>query len=313
MKHPAARTAHVLIVISLLLSPLAHAQAFRAYVASYGNDSNPCTVVAPCRLLPAALNAVVSGGEIWMLDSANFNSGAVTINKNVTILGVPGQVGSIVAFNGGNAININPGMLVTLKNVSITNNVTSPGVDGIDMTTGIVSLQDSVVSVPGNGIYVGGTGSLSLHNTVIRDTYVGVSVTAGGSADISRSKFVNLTYGVYVVGGPASTTSSAHVEDCEFAQAGYALEATTSIVGATSRLTVHNSSVSGGIYGVSAISSGSGANAIASVGGTLVSGAEFMGLYQSGGSSAVLQSLGNNLVVNNSPNTAGTITPVGGI
>jgi len=81
----------------LLLSPAAHAQIFRAYVASYGNDANPCTVNAPCRLVPAALNAVASGGEIWMLDSANFNTATVDINKSVSVLAIPGQVGSIVA------------------------------------------------------------------------------------------------------------------------------------------------------------------------------------------------------------------------
>jgi len=85
------------------------------------------------------------------------------------------------------------------------------------------------------------------------------------------------------------------------------------VAGATSRLTVHNSSVSGGIYGIQAVSSASGANAIASVGNTQVSGVEFAGLFQSGTSSAVLQSMGNNQVVNNNPNTAGTITPVGGL
>src|SRR4051794_10754744 len=92
----------VLALVSLLLlSSMSHAQSFRAYVASYGNDGNPCTVALPCRLLPAAINAVASGGEIWMLDSANFNSGTVTVTKSVNILAVPGQVGSIVSFGGG--------------------------------------------------------------------------------------------------------------------------------------------------------------------------------------------------------------------
>ncbi|HZZ93150.1 MAG TPA: right-handed parallel beta-helix repeat-containing protein [Usitatibacter sp.] len=310
---------HLVRTLAILLSTLvlpgaAHAQLFRAYLASYGNDSNPCTVAAPCRLLPAALNAIVSGGEIWMLDSANFNSGAVTINKNVSILAVPGEVGSIVAVGGANAININAGLTVAMKNVSITNNTNSPGQDGIDMSTGTLSLQDSVVSVPNYAIYLGGTGSLSLHNTVIRDSYIGVYVTAGGRADISRSKFINMSYGgVYVVGSAAGVTSFAHVQDCEFAQAGYALQAYSPVVGATSRLTVHNSSVSGGIYGLVASSTTSGANAIASISGSQVSGAEFAGLYQNGTSSAVVQTLGNNQVVNNSPNTAGTITSVGGL
>ena len=38
-----------------LLSTTAQAQLFRSYLSSTGNDANPCTVQAPCRLLPAAL------------------------------------------------------------------------------------------------------------------------------------------------------------------------------------------------------------------------------------------------------------------
>src|ERR1700682_574931 len=73
------------------LTICASAQAaglFRAYLASGGSDSNPCTVAAPCRLLPAALAAVTDGGEIWMLDSANYNTATVSITKSVTILAI---------------------------------------------------------------------------------------------------------------------------------------------------------------------------------------------------------------------------------
>jgi len=109
----------LLAFLSLLaVSSMAQAQLFRAYVASYGNDGNPCTVTTPCRLLPAALNAVAPGGEIWMLDSANFNLGTVDIAKSVSILAVPGAVGSIVAVAGNPAITIQTsGVDVTLRNV----------------------------------------------------------------------------------------------------------------------------------------------------------------------------------------------------
>ena len=49
--------------VMLLLSATAQAQLFRAYLAVAGNDANPCTVPAPCRLLPAALAAVADGGR----------------------------------------------------------------------------------------------------------------------------------------------------------------------------------------------------------------------------------------------------------
>ena len=84
-----------LLVASSLLLPLSsHAQLFRAYLATYGADTNACTVVAPCRLLPAALAAVANNGEIWMVDSGNFNSGTVNVTKNVKIQAVPGRWGA---------------------------------------------------------------------------------------------------------------------------------------------------------------------------------------------------------------------------
>jgi len=300
-------------VALLFTATTAHAQLFRAYAASYGNDANPCTVVAPCRLLPAALAAVQDGGEIWLLDSANFNSGTVTINKNVSILAVPGQVGSIVAFNGGNAININPGLDVALKNVSITSNATSPGNDGIDMTTGKLSIQDSTIAVPIIGVNVAGNGWLSVHNTVMRDTTVGVQAKGGAMVDVSHSKFINMQYGVYVQGSLASVTTYGTVRDCEFTKNVTAVEADGFTVNATARLSVHDSSISGGSYGVVANSNSPGANSSATVGASTISGVGSAALTQNGNSSAVLQTLGNNLIVNNAANTLGTITPVGGV
>ena len=87
-------------IATLLLSATAQAGLFRSYVSSAGNDANPCTLSAPCRLLPAALVAVNDGGEIWMLDSANYNTGPVNIDKSVTILAIPGAVGSVLAIGG---------------------------------------------------------------------------------------------------------------------------------------------------------------------------------------------------------------------
>jgi hypothetical protein len=86
------------LLAACLACASAHAQVFRAYLDASGSDANPCTLAQPCRLLPAALAAVASGGEIWLLGSANYNSGPVAIGKSVTILAVPGAVGSVVAL-----------------------------------------------------------------------------------------------------------------------------------------------------------------------------------------------------------------------
>jgi hypothetical protein len=101
--------------------------AFRAYVSSTGNDIDPCSIQQPCRLLPAALTAVDVGGEIWMLDSANFNTGTVSVTKSVTILAVPGAVGSVVA-NSADAMSIaTAGVKVVLRNAEKAARTSSTG------------------------------------------------------------------------------------------------------------------------------------------------------------------------------------------
>src|SRR5258706_4304709 len=100
--------ARTVILASLMMWGAGEASAglFRTYLSVNGSDANACTLPSPCRLLPAALAAVNDGGEIWMLDSANFNTTTVSITKSVTILAVPGALGGVVA-NGAEENNIN--------------------------------------------------------------------------------------------------------------------------------------------------------------------------------------------------------------
>ena len=147
------RNAFVLVA-TLLLSVSANAQLFRAYLATTGNDANPCTLPAPCRLLPAALTAVANGGEIWILDSANYNTGPVNIAKSVTILAVPGVVGSVVAA-GGNAINIGTaGVSVSLRNLVIAPLAGGGGTGGINMTAGAALTVENcfIANLPQSGL-----------------------------------------------------------------------------------------------------------------------------------------------------------------
>lgn len=111
------------------IASTAHAALFRSYLRSDGGGTL-CTLQAPCRLLDAALAAVQDGGEIWMLDSANFNTAPVSINKSVKIFAIPGALGSVVGING-DAIVINTAGDVTLRNLQILD--FSGGVNGINV------------------------------------------------------------------------------------------------------------------------------------------------------------------------------------
>ena len=90
---------------SLATAP-ANARA-RVFVASYGNDANPCTFGSPCKTFQVAVNAVDAGGEVTAIDSAGF--GPINITKAVTITSPDGVEAGIVPPVNGTAITINAG------------------------------------------------------------------------------------------------------------------------------------------------------------------------------------------------------------
>ena len=178
------------LVLMLALGAASGASAglFRSYLSLNGNDGNPCTLPQPCRLLPAALSAVNAGGEIWMVDSANFNVGPVNITKSVTILAIPGALGSIVA-NGGDALVISgAGIKVTLRNLVLLN--LSAGANGINFSQGAeLTVEESeIYGMPSNGVYAHAPGgTLAIKNTVIRDNaLLGVNITGLVTATLDR-------------------------------------------------------------------------------------------------------------------------------
>src|SRR5262252_8898131 len=79
----------------------AHARA-RVFVASYGNDANPCTFGSPCKTFQQAVNVVDAGGEVTAIDSAGF--GPIAITKAVTITSPAGVEASIAVPAGGTAV-----------------------------------------------------------------------------------------------------------------------------------------------------------------------------------------------------------------
>jgi predicted outer membrane repeat protein len=184
-------------------APPAGPLVFRAYVARNGSDSNPCTLPAPCRLLPAALAVVKDGGEVWMLDSANYNVGVVDIAKSVTIQAVPGAYGSVVA-NSADAIRVNAaGVEVTLRGIAVLN-VAGSGNTGIRFMQGAqLTLED--IEAYGLSTAIAATapdGLLAIAGCTIRDNAAGVIVQGTLRTTIDASSFLgNVTSGVSALGG----------------------------------------------------------------------------------------------------------------
>ena len=183
---------------ALSIASAANALIFRAYLASDGSDANPCTLAQPCRLLPAALNAVAEGGEIWMLDSANYNTGTVVVTKSVEILAVPGAVGGLVT-NGSTALSIasppfavdvEPAIRVALRNLRFSRLPDPPfSGGGILINRAFVAVEDCLIAnLQGDGIVANGFLDLTMTNTTIRGNRTGIELAGGGgqSATLTR-------------------------------------------------------------------------------------------------------------------------------
>jgi hypothetical protein len=291
----------------LFLSATVHAQLFRAYLASDGNDSNACTLVAPCRLLPAALTAVASGGEIWMLDSANYNTATVTIGKSVSILAVPGAVGSVVAL-GGPAVSIAAsGLTIALRNLVIVPFPASGATFGVQMTeASALTIEGSLIAnLPSDGMRVIGTGKVEIANTIIRNNGgFAVWLQDGASGDISGAKLLNNAHGVLAYSTTAITTT-ATVSDTIISGGVFAADAVTISAGGATRIFVTRCTIQNTGYALDSETLGAG-TALIAVSNSMITNNNYA-WYQSGAGS-VIRTLGNNHLTDNTTNI-GSLTP----
>ena len=297
------------LAAAFLLSTPAQALVFRAYVASDGSDANPCTLPQPCRLLPAALAAVADGGEIWMLDSANYNASTVVVAKSVSIIAVPGAIGSVVAA-GGPAISIAAsGLTVVLRNVVVVPLPGAGGTNGVTMTgASTLVIEDSVFARLIAGVDAA-AGRVWVTNSTFRNMNWALIVRPGVRADVSGSKFSRNSVSLFAYAGSAGT-SSISASDSVFASDDFAISAQSDIAGATTainltRCTVTHATIAG--LWVSAVAS---STAYVSFGSSMVT--KNAAGYQkivSGGSESIYTH-GNNQFFDNGP-SSGTWTQVG--
>ena len=294
-------------VLLVLASATAQAGIFRAYLSSQGSDANPCTLPSPCRLLPAALVAVNDGGEIWMLDSANYNTGPVNITKSVNILAIPGALGSVVG-NGGDAIVINGANVnVSLRNLVVLN--LAGGTTGITLTNGArLGVEGcEIYGFSSNGIFVNTPAKVSIADTVIRDNGFGGIVASSGAVQITRTRVTgNGNVGIYAVNFsgmlPSPTTVNVSVADSVVSGNLYGFY----VLGDANfnpRVVITRSVTSNNNVGIFANLNGADVVLFQST----VSGNVNAGL-QNSGSGAIIESWGGNVVTRNGTNTSGSIT-----
>jgi hypothetical protein len=304
---------------SLLLCTTVHAVGlFRAYLSAGGSDANPCTLELPCRLLPAALNAVASRGEIWMVDSANYGSN-VTVGKSVSILAVPGAAGSVVAKAGGPAITIAAnGLQVALRNLVIVSSADATSGNGIHMTgASALTIENCLIAnLLGHGVVVSGTGRLRIANTILRNnTAWAVLLANGATAEISGTQMLtNYFGGVNAYGGVASITT-ATVSDSVISNGGSGVSSYggsgvssySDVPEASARINVTRSTINGTDYALYTHNDADFPSAVITVSYSMIVNNSHA-WNQSGG--AMILSLGNNHIRDNFGGSTGVLTQV---
>jgi Right handed beta helix region len=192
------RTIFVAVAVALALAvtlPAARATAqtaIRTYVSITGDDTNPCSLTAPCRHFQAAVNLTSLGGEVDALDPGGY--GAFTISQAITI---EGQGWSYVAPGpSGDAISISAGTgNVVLRGLSLN------GVGATGTTNGIVFNAGGSLTVTGcqldnftnDGILIPATSA----NSIISDTYAannghdGIEISGSGFQTIVNTFVLN--------------------------------------------------------------------------------------------------------------------------
>ncbi len=296
---------NLFLAATLAAAAPASAGLFRAYLSVTGSDANPCTVTAPCRLLPAALAAVDPDGEIWMLDSANYNAGPVVVDKSVTILAVPGALGSFVA-SGGPALTVAaPATNVSLRNINVRPLSGSEGQVGIQVQgTGLVfGMEGCDVAAfnasGGIGVRITNAAIAHVARTRLTGNDVGLDVASGATAWLSDSRISRGSTGVLVhaTRGGQLTTATVERSTITRAQVGVNVEIDAGNF-STARALVVDSFIGLGTTAVQSVGTvGTGSLAIVEVVRTTIYGQGLIGFYVSGSGGNVVAA--DNVLVNN--------------
>jgi len=246
-----------------------------------------------------------------MLDSANYNAATVTIGKSVSILAVPGAVGSVVA-TGGPAISITaPSLTIALRNLVIVPLTGGGGTYGVHMTgASTLNIENSLIAnLPSDGVRVAGTGKLKIANTIIRNNFTyAVYLDSGPVAEISGTQMLGNGYGVIAAGGVSSTTT-ATLSDSVISGGYSGVYATTNNAGAVARISVTRCTIENTSNGIAVQTGGAGLGSpLISISFSMITNNN-QAWYQVGSGSA-LESLGNNHIRGNATFT-GVLTNVG--
>jgi hypothetical protein len=291
------------LAVLWLGSAPAEAQLARTFVSSGGNDSSDCSRFAPCRTFQAAHDKTFDQGEVSVLDTGGY--GALTITKSISLVSEVGEA-SILVSGGATGITINapPSAYVNLRGITIQG-IGFGGGDGLVFHSGFaLTMENCVVrNHTHHGISFrppnAGTYNLAISNTLVADNGgIGILIGPNGAsgsfivrAALSRVEaYHNSSTGLWVDGANnATNTIKVTAADSVFANNltfGVAAEGFFETDLALIRSVVANNAT-----GLTA-----GFTATLSIGQSAITGNAKTWDKQG---SAILQSFGDNYVINN--------------
>jgi Right handed beta helix region len=230
----------------------------RTFVASFGSDSNPCSLALPCRGFTVALAVTDPGGEIVVLDSAGY--GAVTIAKSVSIVVPAGIYAGISVLSGDGVTVVGIGISVTLRGLTING---QGGMHGIRYIQGarLNVANCEINGMGGDGLRVEGVGTVVVTRTsILGSAQEGLYVGAAANVSVARSRIQSSGgNGIQMGGGAVGSVTRTVVSNNGL----FGVEALQTTAGST-RLAIDDATITDnaatGIY-----AEGSGASAFAKI------------------------------------------------
>lgn len=209
-----------LLLTCMGLTATARADGARSYISPSGSDNRPCTRTQPCRTFDGALAKTDAGGEIIALETGAYDP--TTVSKSITLAAVPGADVAI-RVTTGNAVTVSAsaGDVVVLrglrlsgpgKNVAGTNgvffNISSPN------CCVSVNIENSTISDFDKGVQMelGVASRLLVSDSVLRANKTGINLFVGGAdgngASIERTRFESNDVGLLHSGGNSAAVSN---------------------------------------------------------------------------------------------------------
>ncbi len=215
------------------------------YVASYGSDSNPCTLTSPCRSFAHAVDVTDAGGEVIVLDTGGY--GSVTITKSISIIAPVGMYASVTVPSGKDGITIKAGAIdkVLIKGLTIKGTLGSlngihaytvgtlivdnclisglgfKGIEFLAPDSELVILNSKINNNIEDAVFVlnsSGSVSISMNNVEMVNNYIGLDLFSIGTGSVSATVTnslanYNMLAGFQNVAGP-SGPSILNLEHC---------------------------------------------------------------------------------------------------